>query len=125
MKKIRWKTECSLQKDIDAFFKMCEAEDKVATRISLAVFLGLTKDDFLKLSHGDFDTGKAKFSEVLKLADVRIEQYMENLLFTKEKGHSSILFYLKSNFGWSDKAEDTKEDETINVNISVIEKGDG
>lgn len=125
MKRTRWKTEDSLQKEIDDFFKMCHSEEKIATRISLASYLGLTKDDFKKLCDGGFDTSRAKLSNVMRLTDVKIEEYMENLLFTKEKGHSAILFYLKSNFGWSDKCEEVKEGEKIEVNISVIEEGEG
>ena len=123
MKKSKWRTESSLQKEIDAFFEMCHEEEKVATKISLAVYLGLCKDDFLKLCNGEFDTKREKFSRVMRLADVRIEEFMENLLFTKEKGQSAILFYLKSNYGWSDKGESEKE-ESMEVNISVIEEGE-
>lgn len=125
MKKAKWTTEGGLKRKIDSYFKECEKEEKPATKISLAVYLGLTKDEFLKMAKGDYDTDKQKFSRILHLADVRIEEYMERLLFTKEKGHSAIMFYLKSNFGWSDKmAGDEAKDEGISVNISVIEEGE-
>ena len=125
MKKARWKTECGLQRKIDSYFKECEEHDKVATKISLAVYLGLTKDEFYRLASGEYDTEGAKFSHILHLADLRIEEYMERLLFTREKGHSAIMFYLKSNFGWSDKeAKEEIKDDSISVNISVIEEGD-
>lgn len=125
MKKARWTTEGGLQRKIDSYFRECEECDKVATKISLAVYLGLTKAEFQSLANGEYDTEDEKFSHILHLADLRIEEYMERLLFTREKGHSAIMFYLKSNFGWSDKEakEDAKED-SISVNISVIEEGD-
>ena len=50
MKKAKWTTESGLKRKIDSYFKECEKEEKPATKISLAVYLGLTKEEFLKMA---------------------------------------------------------------------------
>lgn len=125
MKKAKWKTESGLKRKIDSYFQECEREEKAATKLALAVYLGLTKEEFYHMSSGKYDTEKNKFSHVLHLADTKIEEHMERLLLTKDKGQSAIMFYLKSNFGWSDKIQNSDDGEgSISVNISVIEEGD-
>ena len=51
---------------------------------------------------------------------MKFEEYAESLLFTKDKGHTALMFYLKSNYGWSDKSEDDTDDDNISVNITVV-----
>lgn len=120
MKKEKWKTEKKLKAEINKFFRICEEEAKPVTRTSLAVYLGLTKDELMRYMSGEFDSDEVVYSKELMLADTKIEEYAERLLFTRDKGHTAIMFYLKTNFGWTEKVEEEKQNEDVSVNISVI-----
>ena len=120
MANVKWKTEKELKREVNRFFKISEEEEKPVTRCALAVFLGITKSELMSFTGGERDTESEKFSAVLKMADTKIEEYAEKLLFTKDKGHTALMFYLKSNFGWSEKGVEEEKNEDISVNISVI-----
>lgn len=62
----------------------------------------------------------AKFSDTVKMAKNRIEEYLENELY-REKGHAGLIFNLKNNFGWVDKQE---VDQNINANVDANVKKD-
>ena len=115
MSKAKWETEKELQTIIDKYFSECEECGKPQTMLGLAVFLSVTKDELAAYRK----RGKC-FSKIIKLADMRLEEYAENLLFTKDKGHTAVMFYLKSNFGWSDKIEEDVQDDNISVKITVV-----
>lgn len=108
------------QKSVDEYFLKCEENGKPVTRTGLAVFLGLTKDELTKLRCGEKDTKTQKYSEILRIADTKIEEYAESLLFTRDKGHTALMFYLKSNFGWNDKSGEETESGNISVKISIV-----
>ena len=108
------------QKSVDEYFLKCEENGKPVTRTGLAVFLGLTKDELTKLRCGEKDTKTQKYSEILRIADTKIEEYAESLLFTRYKGHTALMFYLKSNFGWNDKSGEETESGDISVKISIV-----
>ena len=120
MGKAKWKTEKELCSLINKYFSECEENGKPQTLLGLAVFLSLTKDELAAYRRGDFDARGRSFSKVFRLADVKLEEYAESLLFTKDKGHTGVMFYLKSIFGWSDKTEEDERDDNISVRITVV-----
>jgi len=120
MANIKWKSTKELNTEVKRFFKIFSSEEKPVTRTALAVFLGITKEELMGIKNREYDTENEKFSEIINFADTKIEEYAESLLFTKDKGHTAIMFYLKTNFGWSEKTEEEEKNENITVNISVI-----
>ncbi|MBO4898453.1 MAG: hypothetical protein J5590_09175 [Clostridia bacterium] len=120
MGKAKWKTEKELKNLIDKYFSECIESGKPQTMIGLAVFLSLTKEELLAYRRGDYDMRGKSFSKIFKMADMKFEEYAESLLFTKDKGHTALMFYLKSNYGWSDKLEEETGDDNISVNITVV-----
>ena len=79
------------QKSVDEYFLKCEENGKPVTRTGLAVFLGLTKDELTKLRCGEKDTKTQKYSEILRIADTKIEEYAESLLFTRQGTHGAYV----------------------------------
>lgn len=120
MSKAKWKSEKELENLIDNYFLECTENGKPQTILGLAVFLSMTKDEIAAYRRGDYDTRGKCFSKIFKLADVKLEEYAENLLFTREKNHTGVVFYLKANFGWSEKTEEDEKDDDISVKITVV-----
>jgi hypothetical protein len=64
-----------------------------------------------------------EFSDTIKKAKIKIENYAEKLLFSSVTFTPGIVFNLKNNFGWKDKQEveshNTNENTNINNNIDL------
>jgi hypothetical protein len=59
------------------------------------------------------------FSDTIKEAKARIEEYLENQLYRKDQV-TGIIFNLKNNFGWKDKQEiETTGETTVNNKIDL------
>lgn len=67
------------------------------TVTGLALALDLTRQGLLEYEE------KGEFSDTVKKAKARVEQFIEDRLF--ENAPAGAIFNLKNNFGWKDKTE--------------------
>ena len=115
-----YKSAKELDSKVKQFFSEARGSEAPVTRSALAIYLGITKDEYMRCMSGAFDTKKNVYSRVLKLAELEIERYAEELLLTRDKVSSAMMFYLKERFGWGEEATD-EQDSEVNVNVKVIE----
>ena len=88
-----------LEKDIDAYFKMCDKREKPYTMSGLALALDMSRQSLINYSKDE------EFFDTIKKAKQRVEtQLEENALFNKANPTFTI-FNLKNNFNWKDKQE--------------------
>jgi DNA-binding XRE family transcriptional regulator len=66
--------------------------------LGLCAHIGITRETLLQYEKDE------KYSDTIKMAKSRIEQYLEEQLFRKDQV-TGIIFNLKNNFGWKDKTE--------------------
>lgn len=97
-----------MQEGIHAYFEYCAIDDygypldkehKPATITGLACYLNTTRDLLI-----DYE-GKPKFSDTIEKAKQRIEAYNEAMLYNRTASTAGVIFNLKNNYGWKDKAE--------------------
>jgi len=86
-----------LQALIDAYFKGREEMNKPFTITGLALALDTTRETLM-----DYEK-KGEFSDTIKKAKARCENYVEEYLF-EGKNQTGAIFALK-NYGWKDKSE--------------------
>lgn len=133
---LKYKTPEAMQEAIDAYFHDCEfGEDgnprehiKPPTVSGLAYYLGFLDRKAIS-EYGLRD----EFSDTIKKARMRIEQYLETRLTSNAV--AGIIFNLKNNFGWKDKSEiehsgslatmsDQELDARLKALLSTIDKDD-
>lgn len=97
-----------MQERITEYFEYCSIDDygyplnkehKPPTVTSLACYLRTTRD--LLISYED----REGFSDTIKRAKQLIEAYNEAMLYSRSVSTTGVIFNLKNNWGWSDKAE--------------------
>lgn len=66
---------------------------------------------------------KKEFSDTIKTAKARIEEYVEQQLYRKDQV-TGIIFNLKNNFGWKDKTEVDTNNTTLNLNKDITALSD-
>lgn len=98
-----------VQAIIDAYFEQCNRDKRPYTITGLALALDLSRQGLIEYGQ------KQAFSAIVKRAKQRVEQYLEELVLSKQNPIGPM-FNLKSNFGWRDK-----DDSNINININVID----
>lgn len=69
---------------------------------SLYLFLGIDKSTWSRYADAKENPKHAKICEYAKL---RCEEYLEDLVITKEKGVQGVIFNLQYNFGWKERHE--------------------
>lgn len=94
-----------VQKKIDAYFEGCRRGNKVISITGLALALNMTMTTLWEYSE------KPEFSEILKIAKLRVENFYEERL--PHPNATGSIFALKQ-FGWKDKVE---VEQTVNVTI--------
>lgn len=93
-----------MNKKINEYFEFCDRSNEPYTVTGLCLALGICRDTLLEYSKN------SEFSDTIKKAKMRVENYLEKHLIT-DSSTTGIIFNLKNNFGWKDKQE--------NVNIGV------
>jgi hypothetical protein len=94
---LKFKTVKELQAKIDAYFAARTEMNLPFTITGLALALDTTRETLL-----DYE-GREQFSDTVKWAKLRCQDYAEVQLFTG-KNQAGAMFSLK-NFGWRDKQE--------------------
>jgi hypothetical protein len=104
-----------LLKDDNGLNYLIEIEHMVMTKqipygiTGLALALDTSRETLLDYEKGKYDSGediegyKAEFSDTIKAAKVKIENYNELMLYSPSP--TGTIFNLKNNFGWKDKTE--------------------
>ena len=86
-----------LKADIDKYFADCDENNEPYTVTGLAIALGTHRSVLM-----DYERSEDKdFSNAIKMAKVRVENYAEKKLYTQSSPTGAI-FALK-NFGWTDR----------------------
>jgi hypothetical protein len=98
-----------MREKIDAYFEECIAGDEPMTITGLSMALGLTRQGLLEYER------KPEFSDTIKMAKTRVENYLEKALFGRNA--TGPIFNLKNNFGWEERV---KNDNTLAVNRNFV-----
>jgi hypothetical protein len=101
-----YETPEAMQKDIDAYFAECAANEKPPTVSGLAFALDMSTEALRKYE------GKGEFVATVKKAKQRVEIALEERLDAASP--VGAIFNLKNNFGWKDKTE-------VNNTVSISE----
>jgi len=109
---LKYKTVKELEKDIDAYFEERYEKHVPPTISGLALYLGFESRQSLY----DYQD-RPEFSDTIKKATARIEDYAERILLSGDGSATGAIFWLK-NHKWADK---TVQDVNINE-YSLFEK---
>ena len=93
----------SLQAGIDAYFAECVSLDVPITITGLALALDTSREVLMYVERGTGPYSNPAFSDAIKRAKLRCQNYAENHLFSG-KNPAAGIFALK-NYGWSDRQE--------------------
>ena len=105
-----------MEEVINEYFKKCDSAEMPYTVSGLALALGMTRETLLRYEEKDI------FSDTIKRAKQKIEEYVETRLFVSGIA-TGVIFNLKNNFGWKDKTEVEQSGE-MNNTITVKFSGD-
>lgn len=103
------------QQKVDEYFSYCDSKDKPYTMSGLAFYLDMDRKSLLNYSKDE------KFFPTIKKARQKVEMMLEEQLY-RLGNNSGIIFNLKNNFGWIDKAEDTENEEAITNATDILVK---
>lgn len=87
-----------MQQKIEKYFKECEEKHEPYTVTGLCLALEITRETLSQYLKSD------EFSDTIKKAKLRVENYLEKHLIT-DTSTTGIIFNLKNNFGWTDKQQ--------------------
>lgn len=103
-----------MKEKIDEYFKECEQKQEPYTITGLCIALDICRDTLCEYAK------KEEFSDTIKKAKLRVENYLEKHLIT-DNGTTGIIFNLKNNFGWRDKQENINIDTSYEDYIKRVE----
>ena len=103
-----------MQQKIDKYFADCVRNKEPYTITGLCIALDLCRDTLSEYMK------KQEFSDTIKKAKLRVENYLEKHLIT-DSGTTGIIFNLKNNFGWKDKQENINVDTSYEDYIKRVE----
>ena len=87
-----------MQQKINKYFEECNKNNEPYTVTGLCLALDICRDTLLEYSKDK------KFSDTIKKAKLKVENYLEKHLIT-DNSTTGIIFNLKNNFGWTDKQQ--------------------
>lgn len=87
-----------LNNKIKKYFVECDNKKEPYTITGLCLALDICRDTLCEYAKNE------EFSDTIKKAKLRVENYLEKHLIT-DTGTTGIIFNLKNNFGWKDKQE--------------------
>ena len=87
-----------MQKKINNYFEECDKNNEPYTITGLCLVLDICMDTLLEYTKNE------EFSDTIKKAKLKVENYLEKHLIT-DNSTTGIIFNLKNNFGWKDKQE--------------------
>lgn len=103
----KWQSVEELETGIHAYFEACDIEKRPYTMAGLARALDCSRQTLINYEHAD-----AAFMDTVKRARARVEQWVEESLWSKVHPAGPI-FSLKNNFGWRDEQQVTVTHEAV------------
>ena len=100
---LKFNSAFEIESIAEDYFQRQMSEDKPITITGLCIALGTFRDVLMDYQSGKYDGTDEEFSNAIKRAKLRCEEYAENQLFTG-KNPASAIFALK-NYGWKDRQE--------------------
>lgn len=94
----KYDTPEDLQAEIEKYFAKCKEDGSHLTVTGLAMACDLTRQGLI-----EYTEKSDQFSDTIKKAKSRVEEYVEQRLFSNSP--TGCIFNLKNNFGWRDKTE--------------------
>lgn len=98
---LKFTSKKKLQEHVDAYFRDCKSSGRPLTISGLAIALDTTRQTLL-----DYEA-REEFSDTIKKAKLRIENWTEEQLFTSTRT-AGVIFNLTNNFGWSNKLKEQR-----------------
>jgi hypothetical protein len=95
-----FETPAQMEKVMDQYFDNCTKNNKPFTVCGLSAACGFAS----RQSFFDYIENKTGFTDTIKKAKYKIEQYLEEQL-AGGRQVAGLIFNLKNNFGWVDKQE--------------------
>jgi hypothetical protein len=105
-----------LEKDIDAYFKMCDKKERPYTMSGLALALNMDRRSLLNYSKDE------KFFLTIKKAKQKVEAQLEENALMNKYNPTFTIFNLKNNFDWKDKMEVEANKEQLNKVEELLSK---
>jgi hypothetical protein len=107
---LKFETVEMLQEKIDAYFNECDEKEEPYTITGLALALNTTRETLL-----DYED-KEEFSDTVKRAKLKCENFAEKHLFKGKNGVVGAIFNLKNNYSrWVDKQEIINKTKDVDV----------
>ena len=105
-----------MERAIEEYFNDCDNNGKPYTVSGLAYALDTSRKVLLNYQEID------EFSNTIKKAKARIEQFNEELLYSKDVPTVGVIFNLKNNYDWKDKQEiEADVSSEVNINIELTD----
>ena len=104
-----------LQNKINNYFEECEKNKEPYTITGLCMALDICRDTLCEYAKKD------EFSDTIKKAKLKVENYLEKHLIT-DSSTTGIIFNLKNNFGWKDKQENINVDTSYEEYLKRVER---
>lgn len=111
---LKYKNARRMKEAIDRYFDDCDAHGEPYRITGLALTLGTTRKTLIDYENRD------EFSDIIKHAKQRCEDYVEKLLLSG-KSPAGPIFWLK-NAGWTDKQEIDVNDITQLTKDDLVKK---
>lgn len=99
---LKFKTTKELERQIEAYFSEAKASERPLTVSGLALALDTTRQTLMDYESRD------RFTDTIKKAKLRIENWTEEQLFTSSRT-AGVIFTLTNNFGWANKHREKVE----------------
>lgn len=103
-----------MQQKINKYFADCVENKEPYTVTGLCIALDLCRDTLSEYMK------KEEFSDTIKKAKLKVENYLEKHLIT-DSSTTGIIFNLKNNFGWKDKQENINVDTSYEEYLKRVE----
>lgn len=100
---LKFSTAQEIEEQAESYFAECTAKEQPITITGLCLALGTFRDVLIDYESGKYDEQDPGFSNAIKRAKLRCENYAEKQVFTG-KNPAGAIFALK-NYGWSDKIQ--------------------
>lgn len=112
---LKYRSKKKLEMAIDDYFMCCDATERPYTMSGLAVHLGIDRTTLINYGK------REQFFNTIKKARDKVENYAEEQLFLNSHT-AGVIFNLKNNFGWRDKAEidANTEEETVANKLTEV-----
>ena len=101
---LKFKSAKEIETIANKYFQKCEAEDKPFLITGLALALDTDRITLIRYAEGTYDEKDAEFSNAIKRAKLRVENYAESRIYAEKQNPAGAIFALK-NYGWTDKIQ--------------------